>query len=151
MLSCVFLFAMMVVTFVDVVGRYVFLKPLPAGYEIVSLMMPAIIFLALPLSVIRNSHVTVDLLDSFTPKRFAEYRAIVISLICSATMALLAWRLAIRSRDQHRYEEVSDELILELWPFSAAMAALCAMTAVVFLVKFAHQIHGLRPIQDNTK
>lgn len=141
-LACVFLFMMMAVTFVDVLGRYLFLKPLPAAYEIVSLMMPAIIFLALPLSVLRNSHVTVDLLDGIIPPRIVEYRSIMLDLFGSVTMTLLAWRLAIRSSDQHRYEEVSDELFLDLWPFSAAMAVLCGITALVFVVRLWLRLFG---------
>lgn len=142
LLSCLFLFMIMVVTFVDVIGRYLFLSPLPAAYEIVSLMMPAVIFLALPLTVWRNSHVTVDLLDSITPPRIARWRAFVVDLFGAATMILLAWRLAIRSRDQHRFEEVSDELILDLWPFSIAMAALCSAAALVFIVRLGLRIKG---------
>lgn len=142
LLACAFLFMMMIVTFADVLGRYLFLKPLPAAYEIVSLMMPAIIFLALPLSVLRNIHVTVDLLDSIIPPRVAEFRSVALDLFGSVTMALLAWRLAIRSWDQHRYEEVSDELFLELWPFSAAMAVLCTVTALVFVVRLWLRLFG---------
>lgn len=132
-LACLFLFAMMAVTFVDVLGRYLFLSPLPAGYEIVSLIMPAIIFLALPLTILRNTHVTVDLLDSFVPAWLAKYQAIVANLFGACALGLVSWRLFIRARDQHTYEEVTDELILDLWPFSVTMATLCAIAVLAFV------------------
>lgn len=143
-LSCAVLFAMMVFTFSDVMGRYLFLSPLPGGYEVVSLMMPAIIFLALPLSVLRDSHVTVDLLDRYVPDRIARVRALVVYLICAATMLLLAWRLGVKSQDQYRYQDVSDELVLALWPLGAFMAILCALTALTFLALFVRQIVRIR-------
>ncbi|MGB7183401.1 MAG: hypothetical protein WBD51_15785, partial [Burkholderiaceae bacterium] len=45
--ACAALFMMMMFTFLDVAGRYLFSRPLPAAYEIISLMMPFIIFCAL--------------------------------------------------------------------------------------------------------
>ena len=131
-LSCLFLFGMMAVTFVDVVGRYLFLSPLPAGYEIVSLIMPAIIFLALPLTILRNTHVTVDLLDSFVPFWLARYQAILANLFGVCAFGLVCWRLFVRARDQYTYEEVTDELILDLWPFSVTMAVLCGVAVLAF-------------------
>ena len=134
-IACIFLFSMMVVTFVDVVGRYVFASPLPAAYEIVALIMPAIIFCALPLTVLKNGHVTVDLLDSFVPKWMEKLQQVIINIFGAAALALLSWRLAVRSQDQNTYEEVTDELVLELWPFSAAMSILCAVAALMFVAK----------------
>ena len=133
-LACIFLFAMMTITFVDVLGRYVFSSPLPAAYEIVSLIMPAIIFCALPLTVLKNVHVTVDLLDGFVPKWLSRIQAVVVNLFGAVALAVVSWRLAIRSQDQHTYEEVTDELVLDLWPFSAVMSVLCAVAAVAFIV-----------------
>ncbi len=143
-LACLFLFAMMAVTFVDVVGRYLFLSPLPAGYEIVSLIMPAIIFLALPLTILRNTHVTVDLLDSFVPPWLARYQAILANLFGACAFALICWRLFVRARDQHTYEEVTDELILDLWPFSVTMAVLCAVAVLAFMTNIIGLLRNRR-------
>lgn len=133
LLACLFLFAMMAITFVDVLGRYLFASPLPAAYEIISLMMPALIFCALPLTVLREGHVTVDLLDAVIPGAVARVQAVIVNLVSAGAMGLIAWRLAVRSMDQRYYEEVTDELYLELWPFSAAMAALCAVATLALV------------------
>lgn len=133
LIACMLLFGMMLITFVDVMGRYLFSAPLPAAYEIISLMMPAIIFCALPMTVLRDGHVTVDLLDGFIPKAVARVQAIVVNLISAGALGLVTWRLAVRSRDQHLYDEVTDELYLELWPFSAAMSILCAVATAALL------------------
>ena len=140
--ACLLLFAMMLFTFADVVGRYFFANPLPAAYEIVSLMMPAIIFCALPLTVLREGHVTVDLLDAVIPRPVARVQAVIVHLLSAAALALISWRLAIRSIDQRTYEEVTDELFLELWPFSAAMAGLCAVAALAALANAALSATG---------
>lgn len=131
--ACIILFVMMGLTFVDVVGRYVFLKPVPAAYEIVSLMMPAIIFCALPITVLREGHVTVDLLDAFVPRAVARVQAVVVNLITAAALGLVAWRLWVKAMEDWDYETATDELFLLIWPFDMGMALLCALAALAAL------------------
>ncbi len=147
LVACLMLFAMMVVTFADVVGRYFLSAPLPAAYELVSLGMPGIIFCALPLVNLREEHVTVDLLDHVTPPALRRLQGVVVNLVTAGAMAFLAWRLAIRASDQARYTEVTEALWLPLWPFSAGMAALSAVAAVAALAAaWAWLAHGaVRP------
>lgn len=131
--ACVMLFAMMGLTFVDVIGRYFFASPLPAAYELVSLTMPAIIFCALPLANLREGHVTVDLMDGVLPDGAKRAQAVIVNLFAAAAIGFVAWRLAVRSHDQSRFFEVTDELYLPLWPFSAGMAALSAVACAASL------------------
>jgi TRAP-type transport system small permease protein len=132
--SSLLLFAMMGVVFVDVIGRYLFLAPLPAAYELVSLLMPGIIFCALPLTVLREGHVTVDLLDSLVPRAVARIQGVLVNLFSAAALGLVAWRLWVLSGDQAEFDTVTDALFLPLWPFSVGMSALCVLAAVAALV-----------------
>ncbi|MGD9862865.1 MAG: TRAP transporter small permease [Pseudodonghicola sp.] len=141
-IACLLLFAMMLLTFVDVAGRYLFTMPVNGAYEIVSLLMPAIIFCALPLTVLREGHVTVDLLDDFIPAPLARVQALVVHLFTATALGLIAWRLAIKSMDQFNYEEVTDELYLTIWPFSAAMAVLCALATLAALANLVLVLTG---------
>ena len=131
--ACLILFAMMVLTFVDVLGRYVFLKPVPAAYEIISLMMPGVIFCALPLTVLREGHVTVDLLDAFIPDAVARLQGMIVNVISAGALGLVAWRLFVKAQDDLLYDSITDELLLLLWPFGYGMAALCGLAALVAL------------------
>src|SRR3546814_13262355 len=56
------LFCLMVCTFVDVVGRYVFNSPLPGALELTEIMMASLIFTILPVVSARSDTITVDLL-----------------------------------------------------------------------------------------
>jgi TRAP-type C4-dicarboxylate transport system permease small subunit len=143
--ACIVLFAMMFFVFADVIGRYFFLSPLPAAYEVVSLMMPVLIFCALPLTVLRQGHVTVDLLDSLIPSAVARVQQVLVNLFSCVALGLMAWRLAIRGWDQRRFDEVTDELFLELWPFSAGMAALATVAALACLVNVWRAAAGRLP------
>lgn len=142
--ACIVLFFMMVLTFVDVGGRYLFASPLPAAYEIISYTMPFIIFCALPLTNRTEGHVTIDLLDTFMPQALGRWQAVVVDLISAAATAFLAWRLAARSYDHYRFNEVTDELYLDMWIFSAAMAVLCAIGVIAFLMNALGYLTGAR-------
>ncbi len=142
--ACLVLFGMMLLTFVDVIGRYVFLSPLPAAYEIISLLMPAIIFCALPLTVLRESHVTVDLLDAFIPSAVARVQGIFVSLFSAVALALITWRLGVKAWEDRYYETVTDELLLQIWPFGAGMAVLCAIATLAALANAWGYLSGSR-------
>lgn len=132
--ACLALFAMMIVTFVDVVGRYFFASPLPAGYELVSLIMPLIIFCALPAVNLRGGHVTIDLLDNLIPAGVRRLQHRVVSLASAAVLGVITWRLAVLSFSHHEFDAVTDELFLPLWPFSAVTCALAAVATSTMLV-----------------
>lgn len=140
--ACILLFAMMLLTFADVMGRYLFSAPLPATYEVVSLMMPAIIFCALPLTVLNENHVTVDLLDDIIPRPMARVQAVFVHLFSTAALGLIAWRLVIKSMSQFEYEEITDELFLPMWPFSALMAVLCTIATLAALANVILTLSG---------
>ena len=88
-ISCFLLFAMMMLTFIDVGGRYVFSSPLPAAYEIISLVMPGIIFCALPFVGHREMHVTIDLLDDFLTPAVRRWQGVFVNLFSAAVLAFV--------------------------------------------------------------
>lgn len=132
--ACLALFAMMMLTFTDVVGRYFFASPLPAAYELISLIMPLIIFCALPTVNLSGGHVTIDLLDTFVPTGWQRWQGFVVSLVSAGALFLITWRLVVLSQDHHEFDGVTDELFLPLWPFSAVMSVLCLIAAVTMVV-----------------
>ncbi|MEM8812470.1 MAG: TRAP transporter small permease [Pseudomonadota bacterium] len=145
-IACLVLFGMMVLTFVDVAGRYLFSSPLPAAYEIIAFMMPVIIFFALPLTNRNEGHVTIDLFDTFVPPVLRRIQAVFVNLFAAGATGFVSWRLAMRSYDHYRFDEVTDELYLNLWLFSLMMAVLAAVAALIFVVNaYVHATHRVAP------
>jgi len=60
---------MAVLTFIDVVGREVFSRPVPGGYEIIQVLMAIGVFFSMPLVALHKGHVTVDLFRQIFPAR----------------------------------------------------------------------------------
>ncbi|MCC5987606.1 MAG: TRAP transporter small permease [Pararhodobacter sp.] len=89
----VILFAMMVLTFVNVFMRYLFRQPISGAFEIMSYMMGLMVFLSLVLVAARSDHVRISVLDGFLPFWLRRARAVLFNLIMAAICAGLGWRL----------------------------------------------------------
>lgn len=96
-------FALMTLTFTDVVLRSAFNSPIEAATELTRILMAIVVFSALPETTWRGGHVTVDLLDGFFKgHRLSPLRDGMINLVCGALLLLPARRvvtLAERARD----------------------------------------------------
>ena len=57
------LLAMMLLTVVDVVARYVFSRPVRGAFEITELMLVVLIFAGLPLVSFSDEHAVMDFID----------------------------------------------------------------------------------------
>jgi TRAP-type C4-dicarboxylate transport system permease small subunit len=141
-IACVLLFAMMLLTFIDVGGRYLFSAPLPAAYELISLIMPGIIFCALPHVCRTSGHVTIDLLDSFMSPRAERVQRFATSLVSAGALGFIAWRLYAISVDQKRFGQVTDELYLPQWPISLIMSILCAIATLSLVANVFDSLFG---------
>ena len=62
------LFLMMLLTAIDVAGRYVFNKPLQGGLELTEMMLAALIYCGLPLVSKRREHIVIDTFDPLMSK-----------------------------------------------------------------------------------
>ncbi len=144
LISCLLLFSMMAVTFIDVGGRYVFARPLPAAYEIIAFTMPGIIFCGLPMVNYREGHVTIDLLDALVPRSWIRWQSLFVNLFAMVVMGFIAWRLAVRSADHFRFNEITHELYIKLWIFSGMAAVLSAVATLMFLINAVGYLTGTR-------
>jgi TRAP-type C4-dicarboxylate transport system permease small subunit len=80
------LFAMMVLTFVDVIGRYGFHRSIFGTAEIVEFLMMLTVFAGLAFITAKNEHITVTLLEALIARKFAvpqRWMSIAISVVCA--------------------------------------------------------------------
>jgi len=84
------LFCMMTLTFVDVVARYLFNRPLAGAFEVTELMLLVLIFAGLPLVTHAREHVTMDFIDRVLGDRARDLLRRAIDLVSAAIMLLLA-------------------------------------------------------------
>jgi TRAP-type C4-dicarboxylate transport system permease small subunit len=131
-LAATVLFLLMLVTCVDVFGRY-FNKPLFGGFELTELLLAALIFTGLPLVTLRNDHVTVDLFDAVTPDWLLQIQHVVACGVGMVCTAFLSWRLWLRGEHMAIAGETTAQLKIQLSWLTYSMSILMALTALALL------------------
>lgn len=143
LLAAVALFAIMALTFVDVLGRKFFGGSVPGSLELTELLMVVVIFAGLPLVSLAGEHVVFDSLDPWLPAGFKRVQQALVDLLCAAALAGLAWLMWVKAGQMGSYGDMTAQLQLPLAPFVYAMSVLCVVTAGV------HALLMLRPVRHH--
>lgn len=128
-------FLLMMITFVDVLGRELFNLPIPASFEITRLTLGTMVFVALPLVSASDEHVTVDLFHGLFKGRVAVWQRFVISLFVSFLCVVWARELWVQAAALAQQNEIMMFLRIRLAPFVYAMSVLTMLTAVIHLAQ----------------
>jgi TRAP-type C4-dicarboxylate transport system permease small subunit len=133
--AAVLLLGLMMITTADVIGRYIFNRPLRGAFEITELLLLALVFAGLPLVSRANEHVTLDFIDSALGQRARALLRRAVDLACGLIILGLAWRVWIKAGKIAGYGDTTDVLRIPVGPFVYFMALMVLITAVVHLVK----------------
>jgi TRAP-type transport system small permease protein len=130
------LFAMMLLTFADVIGRYGFHHSIFGAAEIVEHLMMITVFAGLAFITARNEHITVSLLDIVIARHFAaaqRWASITVSVGCTL---LITWQMFEHGLDLWRSGKRTAVLDLPQWfePMSAAVLSLAGFALLLAAV-----------------
>jgi TRAP-type transport system small permease protein len=129
------LFAMMCLTFVDVVARYVFNRPIRGAFEVTELLLLVLIFAGLPLVSHADQHVTMDFADHFLGPRARARLDRAVQALVAALMFFMAWQVWIRAARVSGYGDATDVLRIAYGPFVYLMAAMVALAGLIHAYK----------------
>jgi TRAP-type transport system small permease protein len=129
------LFAMMCLTFVDVVARYLFNSPIRGGFEVTELTLLVLIFAGLPLVSHGDEHVTMDFIDRMLPARAVAALVRLVHALVAAMFFFLTWQMLIKAQRIAGYGDTTDVLRIAVGPFVYFMAAMIGLTALVHVFK----------------
>lgn len=130
--AAIVLTVMMMLTGADVIARYVLNAPIKGAFELTEIMLVCLVFLAMPLAMLSNAHVEVELWE---PKS-ALGNGVRILLGGGAALLVfggLAWQLADHAGRLARYGSVSNSLNIPLHVVAWIAAVGCATGAAVAL------------------
>jgi TRAP-type C4-dicarboxylate transport system permease small subunit len=129
------LFGMMTLTFVDVILRYVFNRPLRGGFEVTELLLLVLIFAGLPLVTHANEHVTMDLIDRWLTPRARLLLARAMEAVSAALMFALTWFMWIKATRVAGYGDTTDVLRIAVAPFVYFMVAMILLSGLIHLYR----------------
>lgn len=129
------LFALMAMTFTDVVLRSAADAPIQAATEITRILMAIIVFSVLPVVTARNGHIAVDLTDGLFRKwRLTRLRDGLIHLLCGVALIWPVQRIGILAERSRSYGDVTEYLAIQQFYVDWFIAILTGMTAAVLIV-----------------
>lgn len=142
--SSIVLMIMMLLTFVDVVGRYILGAPIFGASEMISTMLALLIFAGLGIANARDKHIVVELIDcrvrALSP-RFYDIAVHGLSLVVMCLIVYVLVEAAIEAA------HVNSRTVVLEWPLSliigtvAALAALSVVSQVLGLITGAASRH----------
>ena len=132
-LAAVGLLVMMMVTVVDVGGRYVFNTPLRAGFELTRVPDGAARLPRAAARVVGSSHVRITLIDGVLGPRAIRLRDGAVGVVSGAVCLMLAWPLARLAALMGGYGDGTQTLGLPLAPLAWVMVTSLVVSALVLI------------------
>jgi TRAP-type C4-dicarboxylate transport system permease small subunit len=127
----------------DVIGRYVFNRPIPGGYELLEYLMAIIIPLSIAFCAEKNAHVGVDMVvEKLSLKTRARVEAVTL-LVTLVLCAILAWQCTMAISAS--YASGLESAVLHIPAYPTVVAVAIGMIALTFFI-FAHLIACLMEV-----
>ena len=129
------LLAMMFLTVVDVVARYLFSRPIRGAFEVTELMLLVLIFAGLPLVSFSDEHAVMDFVDRLLGPRRQRRLERLVQVVSALFMFLLTWLVWRKADRIWAYRDATDVLRILYGPFVYFMALTLALAGLIHLYK----------------
>lgn len=144
----VLVFALMAVTFIDVVGRYFFDAPIPGTFEVVSFLLALLVFSGLPLVTRDERHITVTLMEGLFKGWGLWFQKVVVAMASAAVLGFIAERLWRTAGDMAEMETLLEYFDVPFAYFVYFMAILSFLSFLLMLPLIWHHAKN-RPRRGN--
>jgi TRAP-type C4-dicarboxylate transport system permease small subunit len=117
-IAAVFMFAIMIIVFSDVVMRYAFNRPFSWAYDLISIyLMAGVFFLVLSEAYTSRAHVSVDILQQKFSPPMIRLSEIVTCLVGITVFSLIAWLGLLRAVESFQSSDVmAGGIPWPMWP-----------------------------------
>ena len=136
------LFVMMVITCLDVIGRYVVSRPFPGSAELVQYLMITAVFAALPVVTLRGEHINISLLDAMLGARSRQIHRALVCLLSSAIVAVLTHRFWLHAEMLAANRDVIGFLNLPVAPAAFLASLFSGLTTVLLIAMAVSELAG---------
>jgi TRAP-type C4-dicarboxylate transport system permease small subunit len=144
LVMCALLFALMIVTMVDVTGRDLFDNPLPGAVEYTALGLGILVFGSLPLVTARQEHITIDIFDFLLVGRRKQIQQLCVNVLGVVITGFIAWRIFVKAEELATNGDRSINMQLPLAPVAYFMSVMSVAAALIMLMLAIHYMRLLR-------
>lgn len=143
--AIVVLAAMMLLGAADVIGRYIFNRPIVGTLEMGEVFLATMSMLGLAGTQLAKGHISVDLITMRISKRAKAITYFSTTCISLVIFALIAWRSIIIAQIYHNGNRL---IYTVLWPMAPLQllvtvgAAVICLVFILDLMQYARQMKG---------
>jgi len=148
LIGAVALTAMMLLTVVDVIGRF-FKSPVFGSVELVGFLATIVVAAALPYTYKMDGHVGVEILVRLLPDKTQTWIDIFTRTLTFILFCLITWQMFLYAEDIYKTGEVSMNLEFPIYYIVYLLAFGLLIFTVTILETIFHDIKQLREL--NTK
>ena len=124
------LFTMMCLTTVDVVGRYLFNRPITGVFELTEYLVLILIFSFIGYTQSQKGHVAVDILLPLLPQKLKKLTDVGNHLVCLVLMGLITWMGVEKALELKTVGEASPNLHIPAYPFVIYLVLGCFVMCI---------------------
>jgi TRAP-type C4-dicarboxylate transport system permease small subunit len=134
-ISWIVLFAMMMLTVVDVLMRKLFARSVLGTVEITELMMVIVVFLAFTQTELENGHIRIDLVMSRFSKKVQAFSQLLTQTACAVLFGIMAVSTYRYAVDMMGSGEVTMTLKIPIYPFDFVIVVGYACITLALICK----------------
>ena len=128
---------------VDLVSRLAFGRPLSGMIELQTYMLVFMAFFSIAYTMLKNQHVSVDLLTSVMSAQTNSTLQSIFSIWGTFLFGAMSWLSATRAAEAFRRDEISDIIQMPFWILYAVVAIGTLLLALTLLAALFTHLSGL--------
>lgn len=134
------LFSLMLLTCIDVFGRYLFNNPVNGGTELTEIGLTIVVFAVMPIVSWRGGHIVVDLIDRFLNKYILKSLSLFSAFIVSVSLFFVGIRIFELGERSNKRGIVTEYLNIPSGYLIEYIAVMCWLTAISMITYGVYRI-----------
>jgi len=133
--SCVLsLSILVIITVIDVFGRYILGLPLPGTSEITEIILAILIYIGLPYICRDEGHVTVSIISNNLRNFYGRLHSIIINAVICIILLIISIQLIAYGINLNSYNDITTFLEIPKAPIAFIMALLTLLASLMNLL-----------------
>ncbi len=133
----------MVLTFCDVIGRYVFNAPIVGTVEVTELLMGMMVYLGVGLTTHGRGHIRVDIVINLLPPRVQALLDVLTLALSIVLISLVCWHLWLKAGATVEKNDLTQIWEWPVWPAAYVIAAASLLMVTSMLLQLGQAMRDL--------
>lgn len=133
----------MILTFCDVIGRYVFNAPIVGTVEVTELLMGMMVYLGVGWTTHERGHIRVDIIIDRLPPRARAVLEILTQTASIVLVSLVCWHLWLKAGATVEKNDLTQIWEWPVWPAAYVMAAASVLMVTSLALQLGEAMRDL--------